>query len=268
MKSAKKLPILLAALFLSAGLLTGSCITASAAAQVPKKIRIQPNSAYETFEMSLSEPTDKIRNIKTSSANLKAKETRIDIHVDADGRTTRNIRAISLYTAAEGKYTVSFDITDADNIRKAHKKVIVYAYSDPAFKEITLDGKMMFGGITEKASGRLKVTLNSGYKLKKIETGKYVKTTGDDGKSIDSSMKYTKIKNNSKITFSKVPYESSQENGSLSQEGNKDLYQYPKYYGKYWSKNLFARTEVRITYIDKYTKDTVTSVYYFHRLIS
>lgn len=268
MKSREKLTMSLAVLFLFAGLLIESCLTVSAAAEVPKKVRIKPNSAYEVFELSLSEPTDKIRNIKTSSTNLKAKETKIDIYVDSEGKTVRNKRAISLYAAEEGRYTVSFDITGADNTKKSRKKVTVYAYSDLAVKEITLDGKTTYGGITEKASGRLKVAMNSGYKLKKIEIGKYVKTTEADGKSIDSNVKYTKIKNNSKVTFSKVLYEKAYESGSLSPGESNDPYQYPKYYNKYWTQNLLARTEIRITYIDKYTGEPAVSVYYFHRLIS
>lgn len=265
MKSTKKLSMLLAALFLFTGLLVGSCITASAAAQVPKKVRIRPGSTYDSFEMTLSEPGDVIKNIKTSSNDLKAKETAIHISVSSEGETTRNTRAISLYTAKEGKYTVSFDIMGTNNKKKSSKKVTVYAYSDSPVKEVTLDGEHSFG-LVSKSSGRLQVVMNSGYKLKKIEIGKYVKKTEDDGKSIDTEMKYKTIKNNAKITLSKVPYEYGHESGSLNPEENEDSYYQSKYYSKSWSTEIAAETHIRITYIDKYTKEEDTTSYYFEKL--
>ncbi len=259
MKSTKKLTTLLATLFLFVGLLAGSCITVSAAASVPSKIRIYPNSVYESsIYITLDKPGDVIKNIKTSSKNLKAKETRIYIDVDYDGYVDSNSRSISLYATKTGKYTVSFDIYGANNKKKSSKKVTVQVDTSP-LKSITFDGKAI-GYTTTKSSGKLKVTMNKGYTLKKIEVGKYVKKKSNG--TTQTNMKYTKIKNNAKITLSKVPYQYDSESGTLNPKAGES-----QSYYKSWEKEIYAPTEIKITYYDKFMKQTQTTYYSITKLL-
>lgn len=254
MKLSKKLSTLFAAFFLLAALMIGSAMTVSAASSIPTKVRIFPktvNNYAVTFE--LPSTGDVIKNVKSSSKNLAVRQT--SMSDEKSSYNTSNSVTLGMYAKKTGTYTVTFDIYSAAGKKKSSKKITVYAKSDSPVKKFTYNGKAYAYSANHAASGKIKVTMNSGYKLKKIEVGKYTVSKTIDGQ--ESNLKWTKVNNGAKITLSKVPHTSSYEYGSLT-DG---------YYCKRSTKQMDAETIVRITYTDKYTKQSATTFYYFYRFV-
>lgn len=257
MKFSKKLSTLFATFVLLAALLIGSAITASAATSIPSKIRIFPGNV-DNYAVNFDLPAvgDKIKNLKSSNKNLYVKQTGKNDHKDSwDSSNDGSSVILGLYAKKSGTYKVTFDIYSSKNKKKSSKSITVYAKSDSPIKKFTYNGKAYNYNVNDAASGKIKVTMNSGYKLKKIEVGKYQVKNTTSGK--ESAIKYTTVKNGSKITLSKVPYTYEFKYGSLSG----DSYSYN------FSKRMSAETIVLITYIDKYTKQTATMSYTLHRFV-
>ncbi len=253
MKTTKKFFLLLATIFTMSVLMFGSCITSSAATY-PKKIRVYPLST-STVSVTLDAVGDQIANIKATNKNLKAKLTHTNVS-QHNGTMERNECSITLYAKKQGKYTLKFDILDAAGSVKTKASITVFAKNDSPVKKFTFGGKLYdYNNFTGKKSGKVKVVMNKGYKLKKIEVGKYKVNIGEDGS--DSEMVYTAIKNNAKVTLSQTPYTYSYTDGAP------DDY----YYNRYWTKEAVAPTYIRITYIDKYTKLEDTTSYYLSTLL-
>lgn len=279
MKSIKKLCSVILTLALFVSIFSSSAFTSEAATKsasqlkkaVPSKVRIFAYNeySYNGITVYINDYKNHITNIKTSSKNLKAKVTRKTY----DSNTTDNYGVIGLYALKEGKYTVSFDVLTEKGGKKLYsKKVTVYAKNDSPIKSITYAGNTNLYDIQSKASGKLNVKMNKGYKLKSIEVGTYSYTDQKDTskssdtsvsveKGYDTTLTYKKVKNNSKITLGTIPYSNyTYRYSKSSSDYSSSLNIY-----KYLNTDVIASTDVRITYIDKYTKQETTTTYTIRR---
>ena len=280
MKSLKKLCSVILTLALFVTLFSSSAFASEAATKsaaqlkkaIPSKIRIYPNSEYTSngLKVVINDDENYITNIKTSSKNLKAKVAYKRYYTNNDD----NYAAIGLYATKQGTYKLSFDVLNKKGGKKLFtKKVTVYAKTDAPFKSVKYAGNSNLYDLQTKGSGKLSVQLNKGYKLKSIEVGTYsyvdkvdTNETSENSVSIEkryrTELKYKKVKNNSKITLGTIPSSSY----SYRYENTKNDYSSRLYISKSLSSDLIANTYVRITYIDKYTKEEITSSYTIRRL--
>lgn len=234
-------------------ILLGSGMSVSAANSVaPSKVHITAKyNGYQNYyatpiAFDLKAKGDTIANLKSSSSNLLTRQTYKDVKAE-EGYFHSHV-GIGIYAKKSGTYTVTFDILDENGKKKSTEKVKVYADANQPIKSVTFGGKkintLLF---TTSGSGKLKVTMNSGYKLKKIELGtwKSVKTeNGTEGKLV-----YKTIKNNAVLTLSKKAALTEMKEGNL-----KKGYYHESYFDSMWADN-----EIRVTYVDKYTGKTVVN---------
>lgn len=229
-------------------------VAAAERGSVPSKVRIYAKS-YDNYaiEFNYANAGDQIKNIKTSSTNLVAKQTYQREESTQFSNEPENYARIGLYAKKEGKYTVKFDIYSKDGaVKRSSHTVTVFAKNDSPVSSIKLDGKdlwdMNYSGFTTKKSGKLSIKMASGYKLQKIQ----IRTYDKDGKEVVKT-----VKNNSKITLGKYAYSYKYEYESSYTPGS---------YYKYWYKYLNAPTYIDITYKDKWTKQSEEITYSIQRL--
>ncbi len=235
-------------------LLPNAAITASAAATCPAEVEVgtyKGKGYYYTgtvygapIEVNFDTAGDYIANVKSSSSDLK-----VFVVVNYQ---SRKLGRIGVLTTKLGKYQVSFDIYSKNGVKKESKNVNVIVYDlnktiDPV-KKITYAGKDSIYGsdnIYDVAkSGKLKVTMKKGYKLKSIEIGKI------DPK--DNKIKFKKFKNGKKVTLSTYA---------------------PKYDRNYsWCQgyiaNMYSVTYVKINYYNTKKKRNETTMKYIYRLVN
>ncbi len=207
---------------------------------------------------------DTVQNVKASSSNLIAKVTerrynKYKEHVsgytyDDNGnyippkyeiKTDYSSIYISCFAKKKGSYKVTFDVVKADGTVRCTKTIKVkttYPETKSPVKKITYAGKNIYDiyPYTKTTSGKLSVTMNKGFKLKKIE----VITTGKDGKSVIKT-----VKNNKTIKLAKQEKYTS-DNYSSKSEYNR----------------LFPCTDIRITYVEKKTGDESETYYYLYTM--
>lgn len=232
-------------------ILLGSGMSVSAANSLaPSKVHITAKyngyqNYYETpIAFDLKAKGDTIANLKSSSANLLTRQVYKDIRAE-EGYFHSHV-GIGIYAKKSGTYTVTFDILNKNGKKKSTEKVKVYADANQPVKSMTFGGKkvgnMLF---TTSGSGKLKVTMNSGYKLKKIELGTWKKVKTKNG--TESELVYKTIKNNSVLTLSKKVVFNDTKEGNLKKG----------YYFEYYYNDMWANNVIRLTYVDKYTGKTV-----------
>ncbi len=115
MKLFKQITCAVLTLCLCAGLLLipSAPVSAATGPSAPKAVDV---SYYKIIRWSMirlspysSVQTEKHQNIKTSSKNLKAKVTRLSLS------SSSNSGYVGVYAKKTGKYTVSFDVYNAQN---------------------------------------------------------------------------------------------------------------------------------------------------------
>lgn len=246
---------------------------------VPSKVRIYPGNEYtsgsSTSTTSIFVPfasrTNCISNIKVSKKGLTTKVTCEERRGKGyNSETYENYGIIGLYSEKEGTYKVSFDVLNKKGGKKLYSKTVtVYVKYDYPVASFKYAGKTDVWSIQSKTKGKLSVKMTKGYKLKSIELGKYVYKKAEnrdnsEGSNIDiykkqeTEMVYTKVKNNSTIKLSTVPDYSSVYSKYYTQYSDGDIYS--SFY-RYLRDRIVANTSVKITYIDKYTKQECT-IYY------
>ena len=206
-------------------------------------LRMYSKSTYNSA-IHVNLPKGKIcyvKNIKTGNNNLIAKNTRYSTSTSSDDYASP-YASIGLYAKKTGKYKVTYDICDKAGKKLSSGKVTVYVKDDLPVKSIKFDGKELTSALTTKKSGKLSVSMNSGYKLKKITVTTYDKS----GKEVVKT-----IKNNSTLKLGEYAYlsDNSYNDGS-----------------RYFNTSLAARTRITITYTDKYTKQDCEYLYTLSRL--
>lgn len=213
MKKLKQLFICLSAFVFCLGLTLATATTVQAASKdVPKKVHLYTGSRG-SFGFGFDSSGSKITNLKSSSKNLKVKLTH-----QCTGDCT-----ISYYSNKKGSYKITFTIKPKKG-KSIKKTVKVTVDKVLPFKKVTYAGKTIpmysypnQGRLyTSAASGKLSITMNKGYKLKKITMHTY-KQSEKDGKTSSDYIGKT-IKNNQKITLGKGYYSGS------SSSYSRDLY--------------------------------------------
>jgi hypothetical protein len=194
------------------------------------------------IEVKLDSEDDYITNIRTSSPALKASLVNSQYYF-------RNL--IGLFTKTPGNYTVSFDIYGGNNVKKQTKRVKVKVYNIAAEKKIIKDvkyaGKSIYGNdkynyINIPKKGTLKVTINKGFKLKKIQVGRV--SAGD------RKIKFKNFKNGGKVTLS-----------TLGEKRVNDTSYYTRV-----SQDMYAVTYVDVYAYDKKNKKLRKDTAYIYKL--
>lgn len=257
MKKAKKLFSIFLILTMMVALFPGSAMAAKKDT-IPTKVRFFHYSSERAISIELADATQSIDNITTDSKNLYAKLTGSELNLEqgpnTDGSNNRNNYYIGLRSKKNGTYTVRFDIMDEDGNKVETKEVKVYAYDSPV-KSITFDGKKNDVYQLVGKSAKVKVTLESGNKIEKLEYGVYKLVK--ENTSNRSEEVYKSFKNGEKITFGTQPYyyldEYSNEYEDYSNQS------------KYFNSGMEAPTYIRITYYDKYTEQNETYTEYYSK---
>ena len=246
MKIFKRTASLFLAFCLCAGMLLlqpqSTVSAATTTTPTTKVLRIYSRSQSNS-DIHINLPKGKVcyvKNIKTNSKNLIAKNTRYYTSTSTD-EYTNPYAEIGLYAKKEGTYKVTYNICDKAGKKLSSGKVTVYVKNDLPVKSVKFAGKEVNYALTSKKSGKLSVKMNKGYTLKKITVTTYNKA----GKEVVKTMK-----NNSTLKLGEYAYifDNSYSNG------------------RNYSTSLAARTKITITYIDKYTKQECESIYSISRL--
>ena len=221
-------------------------MTIHAAGKIPTKCRGYSNSAWNRVTI----PLEKEQYIKiTSSKGLKSKVTYENYGSSFEDSSAE----ISYYSAKTGKFTIKFDVYSSNTKKKVSSHTLTaYIYDDIPVKSVLIDGKS-FGSIVTKDAVTVKVTMNKGYTLKKVECGTYGKPTKGDYGHESSTITYKRFKNGSKITLGKYPDYSA---------SNSDSGEY-RYH--YMNTSLLPQTQILITYVDKYTGLETTTSYSLYK---
>ncbi|WP_310605217.1 hypothetical protein [Anaerosporobacter sp.] len=251
MKKMKKLCSIMLALVLLVTCMPAMTKAAEKKDSIPTKARIYYSDS-RAIEIELADVTQSISNIKTDNKNVFAMLT----YASTSTNSGKNEYAIGVRASKNGTYTVSFDIVDADSKKIATKKVKVYAYGSPV-KSITFDGKKLTSSELTGKSANVKVALESGNTIKKLEYGYYKVTKKDN--STESEIVYKTFKNGGKVTFGTKAY-----TYDYTYTSNYDDTIYSDHY---FSTSMDIPTYIRITYTDKYTKQTETTELYYHSYV-
>lgn len=238
MKNRKKLIswIMVVAIVVGLFAIPAKEVWAASKATVTKAVHLYVKTCDDNaISVNFANQWDHVANLKTSSRNLKAKVVSFNVYSGYNS-------TIGLYASKEGTYTVTFDINDSDDEKVSSHSVKVYVNKELPIKSATFAGERM-QTYTEKSTGKLSVTMNKGYTLKKIVVEIYDKT----GKKISKT-----VENNSNITLGN--YARLDENGTM----------YEDYY--YLSTSIAAQTMIRIYYIDKYTKEEACETQNLYRV--
>lgn len=214
------------------------CFYGGIACMVIKAVHLYVGTIKDNaIDINFAEKGGHIGHLKTSSKNINAKV--VEMHSSIPMGCTAKI---GLYATKKGIYTISFDILNSDEKRVSSHSVKVFANIDRAVESATFAG-MPIQGFTDKENGKLSVTMNKGYTLKKIVVETFDKTGEQNLKT---------VKNNSMIALGKYAY----------------LYENEEADGDYYkmTTSIMATTTIHIYYIDKYTKNEECEIYYMYRL--
>ena len=252
----KKVQKMLAGIVLLLCLTMGVSISAHAATVIPSKVRGYPKSINR---ISLTLEKDQYIKI-TSAKNLKAKVVYENWNTTTDAYNTSSNASISYYTAKTGTFKISFDIYRASTGKKLKSKTIVaYVKSDSPIKSFLVNGSTSYQShFISGKTAKIKVTMNKGYTLKKLEVGTYKAPVAKENRKESGEPVYKTFKNGGKITLGNNCYYYSSD--STSNYNN----QTSKYH--YLNTDLFPETVVRVTYVDKYSKQNVSSLYYLYKI--
>lgn len=199
MKKLKQLLMCLSAFILCAGFVLAGSVTAEASSKdVPSKAYILVGTEggfWFTFDSAGS----KITNLKSNSKNFVVKVTNY----------SSTECGISYYAKKAGSYKITFTIKPKSG-KSIKKTVKVTAGKVDPIKKVTFGGKQIpiytywnsRALYTTAKSGKLSVSMNKGFKIKKIRVGtlkKYKK-----GKNTYTDVVFKTVKNNSKISLGNV----------------------------------------------------------------
>lgn len=225
---------------------------------IPTKARIYTQSVDNSaIEIELVDSGYKLTKLKSSDKNLKVYNTGFEESQYGDYKTEFQI---GCYALKSGTYKVSFTLVKGK--KKTAKTVTVYAKDDSPIKSVKYGGKRLdtyneayYGGFGYPNSGAFKVTMNKGYKLKRIEVERYIKSSysSDDYEGVTSD-RY-EIKNGATVTLSDQAYRHKYESEYYPENAEDTEY-------------MCAETSFIVHYIDKYTKEERTRSYSVYKLVN
>lgn len=208
------------------------------------------NTYNNSVRVTYSKEGHKIKNLKSNSSNLLVKQT----HQRWYRNESDNYAEIEMYAKKAGKYKVTFQVcNDKNKVVSKHTINVTAAttYTSPV-KNATFAGKSTYsyyGNIVSKKSGKFKVTMNKGFKLKSIT----MRTYDAQGKSVEK-----KIKNNANITLGEYAYK--------NEEYNEYSYDNDNRWNYYYYTHMMAETYIEIQYQNTKTKETGTAGYVLYRM--
>ncbi len=265
---------------------------------IPSKLHMYNSSLSSTnFKVVFTSPDYVISNLKTSSKNLKAKvtytsksstpdETYVTEKYNADKNRYEDVYVKDSYgysvitLASKGsdyKAKVTFSVKNKATGKVVSKHTVnVYVNDDTAFKSVKLGKNLLYTSdenayenidpVVTGNKAKLTVSLNKGYKLKSIEyfSGEYKSVVDSDGDTSTEQV-YKKVKNKKNITINS---KKDKDNGYYDYDNSYDLEDYNYHYHyKYSYSPLFSNTVIRVTYIDKYTKETCVRYFYAYKRV-
>lgn len=191
-----------------------------------------------------------IKNLKSNSSDLLVRQTAQFWY--SYSYTSDNCAEISMYAKKAGKYKVTFNVCNEKNkvISKYTLNVTAKnSTSNMPIKKATFAGKSIntYSGAVSKKSGKFKVTMNKGFKLKSIT----MQTYDAQGKQVEK-----KIKNNANVTLGEYAYK--YEDNWESSNDNSWSYRY--------STGWLARTIFTVQYQNTKTKEIGTEVYVIYKM--
>lgn len=234
---------------------------------IPTKVRIYKASttpwSRTRMQIKFIDSGKVIKNLKSNSKNLKVAivgQRIIDSNNSANNSSEYEIGMIAL---KKGTYTVSYDIVKKGKV-VSKNTIKVYAYPDPI--EVKLEGcsNSYYG---TKKTAKLNVKAQKGNTIKKIEVGTYKVKKSKQTESTESSKEekseivYKKVKNNSKINLGTKGYYYKYVSEYYSP------YDETYYYNESENSEMISYTGVRVTYVDKYTKQKEELIYNFGGII-
>ncbi len=187
-----------------------------------------------------------IKNLKSNSSDLLVKQTTQNWdswYSDA----SNNYAEISMYAKKAGKYKVTFSVCNEKNKVVSKHTVNVTATTATAYnspvKKAVFAGKSTYPySIVIKTSGKFKVTMNKGFKLKSIT----MQTYDAQGKQVEK-----KIKNNANVKLGEYAYKNEYSNE----------YSYDNSWSYYYYTRMFAETVFTVQYQNTKTKEIGTISY-------
>lgn len=218
----------------------------------PTKVRAGIRELSNGCSIYLVNEGDYVASVKSNSSNLIAKVTGKAVYTGDEYTSVRlegnkeqkcKVRGTITYHARKkGTYTLTVTIKNAKKKTTCKKKIQVYAeeYATPV-KSIKYAGKLCntYSNLFTKKSGKLQVTMNKGFKLQKIEVGKYAEKAYEEYSPEPS---YVKVKNKKNISLA----DSTRYKANVSS--------YPGEYYSYESGTeydyLYPVTYVKVTYKD------------------
>lgn len=215
--------------------------------------------------INLDDSEDHIANVRTSSKKLKAV-----ISLSSSGKKSMSYEEIQMYATKRGKYKLYFDVVDKNGNVKSSESITVYVRSveeslDPIksikigkteLKSQLLKDKYTTRYVEVKKSGKLKIKMKKGCKLKEIYVMRVVKLekpeTFSDGTKTTYTTETEIIKNGSNLILSSsgIHDESVKRSGKQIDRIDKSIYGY---------------TTLRLKFTDK--KGALTSQYIIIRSV-
>lgn len=250
MKAWKKLTGIVLAICIMFTLLLVPDMEPAAKAKVSSKnVSVIVGSQYNnSVKITYSKEGHKIKNLKSNSDNLLVKQT----SQWWSSYTDNPYAYIEMYAKKAGKYKVTFSVcNDKNKVVSKHTINVIAAttYTSPV-KNATFAGKSTYfysGNIVSKKSGKFKVTMNKGFKLKSITMHTY----DAQGESVEK-----KIKNNANVTLGEYAYKNEYSNE----------YSYDNSWSYHCSTDMMAMTSFEVQYQNTKTKEAGTISYVLYKV--
>lgn len=178
----------------------------------PTKVRAGIRELSNGCSIYLVNEGDYVASVKSNSSNLLTKITGKAVYtgdeytsVRLEGDKEQKCRSrstIAYHAKKKGTYTLTVTIKNAKKKTTCKKNIQVYAeeYATPV-KSLKYAGKSYNAigtNLFTKKSGKLQVVMNKGFKLQKIEVGKYAEKAY---KEYNPEPVYVKVKNKANITL-------------------------------------------------------------------
>ncbi len=211
-----------------------------------KIIQVTKDGGYCLVGVETSAET--ITNIRSKSKNLRVNL----LETVTDKTTGGKWYKVEIYAKKAGIYKASYTYTNALG-KKQNKVLKVKATDENPYKTVKIGKNELEQGkpnYIKAKKGKLKVRMNAGYKLKKIELYRN-KTTVESVSITNTDWEVVTVKNNSTIEIPSQPY--------IAYRIGRNSY--------HKINRMNADSILYITYVDKYSKEEKTIYFYMYKQI-
>lgn len=262
-------------------LLVALSVNAFAERNIPKSVR--PNGPYQVdskgniinWSAYLNLTLERAEYVKVASAKGMIYNIS-NVHWSTSKYSTSSSASMSVSGSKEGTFTIKLDIYDAStNKKKTSATVTVFAYGDGPC-QLLVNGKKYDYKPIKSSTANVKVKMNKGYTLKKLEYGAYGKPTTKtekDGnytyKTRQNELIYKTFKNGAKIKlgiYKPVTYTRTTLYNDPTGDNSYKEYEYRTVPQAVPTNSYkYAPTVIRVTYIDKYSKEEKTTSFTIYK---